>query len=169
MSGRRAKLERRQARASGHERFTPFERGELKNIPSPEQMSRTYGITIEEARDQVERLKRDEVWINNLYQVNISHPNDEIIHLSIKRRDKKPLHDWRHLQMIKSILVGPENEGVELYPAESRVVDTANQYHLWVFKDPAFRLPLGYHEGRVVDYSKAQETGGRQRGKIKVG
>jgi hypothetical protein len=167
MSGRRAKHKRKQEQTP--EQFSRFERGVLKNIPSPEQMSRTYGITVEEARDRIERLKRDEIWINNLYQVNVSYPNDEIIHLSIKRRDKKPIHDWRHLQWIKTIIVGPENEGIELYPAESRVVDTANQYHLWVFRDPTFRFPVGYNEGRMVDYTKAKEIGGDQRDEIKIG
>jgi hypothetical protein len=37
------------------------------------------------------------------------------------------VHDWRDLQRIKNQLVGPECEAVELYPAESRKVDTANQ------------------------------------------
>ena len=29
--------------------------------------------------------------------------------------------------MIKNLIVGPEHEGFEIYPAESRLVDTANQ------------------------------------------
>lgn len=165
MSGKRAKRERREQR---HEQFTKFERGYLKNVPSPEEMSRRMGISLEEARYQVERLYQDEIWINNLYQVNISYPSDEIVHLSIKRRDKKPVHDWRHLQWIKSILVGPENEGVELYPAESRLLDTANQYHLWVLKNPEKRFPFGYYEGRVVDYGgKVKKLGGQQRSEMK--
>src|SRR6516164_7566855 len=54
-----------------------------------------------------------------------------LTHLSICRIDRKPIHDWRELQEIKNALVGPEHEAVELYPAESRLVDTANQFHLW--------------------------------------
>jgi len=30
------------------------------------------------------------------------------------------------------MIVGEEHEAFEVYPAESRLVDTANQYHLWV-------------------------------------
>jgi hypothetical protein len=83
------------------------------------------------------------------------------VHLSIKRRDKLPVHDWRDLQRIKTELLGPECEAVELYPAESRVVDTANQYHLWGMADPAFRFPIGWNEGRCLD--DIAMPNGRQR------
>jgi hypothetical protein len=53
------------------------------------------------------------------------------VHLSIKRFDRGPVRDWRHLQQIKNEVVGPEAEAFEIFPAESRLVDTANQYHLW--------------------------------------
>lgn len=55
----------------------------------------------------------------------------------------------RELPAIKNELVGPENEGVELYPAESRLMDSANQYHLWVLTDPEKRFPFGF-TSRVV-------------------
>jgi hypothetical protein len=92
-----------------------------------------------------------EMWLNDIYQVAV-YKNDKgpLIHLSIKRRDRKPIHDWRDLQEIKNLLVGRENEGVELFPAESRRVDTSNQYHMFVLKDPAVRFPFGFNAGRVV-------------------
>ena len=37
-----------------------------------------------------------------------------------------------------------------MYPAESRLVDTANQYHLFAFADPAVRLPLGWQTRSVT-------------------
>ena len=104
----------------------------------------------------------DKVWRNSRYQVLVRKVGNEAkgegwpetIWLSIKRRDKEPIHDWRDLQRIKNDLVGPEHEAVELYPAESRVVDTANQYHLWVFADPKVRVPLGWlgakHDGPTI-------------------
>ena len=52
-------------------------------------------------------------------------------YLSVKRIDRKPFHDWRAMQRIKNSVLGPEWEGVEMYPAESRLVDTSNQYHLF--------------------------------------
>ena len=47
--------------------------------------------------------------------------------------------------------MGEENEGVELYPAESRLVDGANQFHLWVFEDETVRLPFGFPERLVCE------------------
>jgi hypothetical protein len=70
--------------------------------------------------------------------------------LCIRRRDSSPVHDWRHLQQIKNDLCGPECEAVELYPRESRLVDTANQYHLWVLPK-GIELPFGYEEREVSD------------------
>lgn len=87
--------------------------------------------------------------MNSRYQVQVRvmPPIDNALPmtwLSIKRRDRQPIHDWRELQEIKNRIVGPECEAVELYPAESRVVDTANQYHLWCFTAPGYKLPFGF-------------------------
>lgn len=103
-----------------------------------------------------------EIWLNSRYQVVKSLVGDgdmgPLIHLSIKRRDRASMHDWRELQRIKNELVGPDAEGVELYPAESRLVDTSNQYHLWVF--PKFKFPFGYGDRMVALESAA---GAQQR------
>lgn len=97
----------------------------------------------------------DEIYLNDVYQVNVRrYPNEvpgkpDLVHLSIKRIDRQCIHDWRDLQEIKNQLVGPECEGVELYPAESRLVDTANQYHIWCINDPTFRFGFGFNERLV--------------------
>ncbi len=107
-------------------------------------------FTREQVEKQIEEESRLERFINDKYQVVKRSAQDGVIWLSIKRTDKEPIHDWRDIQEIKNQLVGPENEGIEIYPAESRRVDTANQYHLWVFDDPTYRLPFGFHAGRMV-------------------
>lgn len=85
----------------------------------------------------------------------------EGVHLSIRRNDRDAIHDWRHLQRIKNELLGAEWEGVELYPAESRKVDAANQFHLWCWP---FRLPFGFQERDVSDdVERAAAVGARQR------
>lgn len=102
------------------------------------------------------------IFLNNKYQVaarTAETPSGLMVHLSIKRRDKSPIHDWRDLQRIKNELVGPEAEGVELYPAESRLVDSANQFHIFCFPEVAF--PFGFHEGRLV--TEVETDGSRQR------
>lgn len=88
-------------------------------------------------------------------------PDGELIHLSIKRNDKSPVHDWRDLQRIKNEILGPEEEACELYPAESRMVDGANQYHLWSFKGQ--RAPFGYETRCVIGPEDSETTGAKQR------
>ena len=45
-------------------------------------------------------------------------------------------------QEIKNQLVSPDCEAVEIYPNEDRLIDTANQYHLFVFP-LKYKLPFG--------------------------
>lgn len=103
----------------------------------------------------------DDVYLNNLYQVNIKWNFRGLIHLSVKRRNKSPVMDWRHLQRIKNELLGPETEMVQLFPAESRLVDTANQYHFFAIPKGE-RFPLGYEDGRLVA-DGPYEDGAKQR------
>src|SRR5262245_60103678 len=86
-----------------------------------------------------DKEQRDKLYLSDYYQVAVdkdpphSFPGAVIWHLSIKRVDRQPIMDWRDLQAIKTALCGAEAEGIQLFTAESRVVDTSNQYHLWVF------------------------------------
>jgi hypothetical protein len=98
----------------------------------------------------VQQLTSQHIYENNLYHVEIVYEMP-FIHLDIRRLDGGACKNWRHFQRIKNELVGPEFEAMELFPAESRLVDTANQYHLWVHADPGFRFPLGYLERFVLD------------------
>jgi hypothetical protein len=110
-----------------------------------------------------------EYWVNDLYQVAKRPLRDpdgmvQAYHLNIRRRDGKPIfRDWRHFQWIKNELVGEECEGLELYPAESRLNDTSNKYHLWVFADPIYRIPFGMEERDVIEHDAAKKPGHRQR------
>ena len=105
-----------------------------------------------------------DVFRNRKYQVIRHHyaegPLGPMTYLSIKRLDRQPARDWRELQWIKNELVGEEWEGVELFPAESRLVDNANQYHLWVFPS---RLPFGFDERLVTTPEGAAVSGATQR------
>lgn len=97
-----------------------------------------------------------ETFVNCKYQVRIRQVplGIPMVQLSIKRIDQQPIHDWRDLQRIKNELVGPENEGVELYPAESRLVDAANQYWLYVAADPKLCFPIGFTQRWVNNISE---------------
>lgn len=118
------------------------------------------GLTKKQATYQYRKLKQDVVYVSfehNL-QVNIDKNPEhgfpcDVWHLSIKDLQKKPIRDWRKFQAAKNELCGPEYEAIELYPAESRVVDTANQYHLFVFMEKGIRLPCGWTAGMKTDKS----------------
>ena len=151
----------------------PFKRGQLTFKPAKEQIAEymeQHGLDRAHAKRFYNEMKADEIWINDLYQVNIHRntPNHNlgkehvIDHLSIKLRTKAPIHDWRDLQEIKNLLCGPEREALEVYPAESRLVDTANQYHLWILPENMF-APFGWHVRLVGDAADAEKIGAVQR------
>jgi hypothetical protein len=153
-------------------RWDAFQRATLPQ-PTEEQIAmqaKLAGQTRDEALATILRADSEEtIWKNNLYTVfvrDIGSPAPhwpEMLHLSIKRNDREPMHDWRVLQRIKNEIVGPDHEAVELYPAERRVVDTANQYHLWVFKSPDATWPFGWTEGLKVGPDVAGDGGAKQR------
>ena len=102
------------------------------------------------------------IFLNRDYTVSVfNEPGPQgwpaMWHLSIKRRDRAPIDEdrWRILQRIKNSLLGPEHEAVELYPAESRLVDTANQYHLWCLQEDDMRFPFGFNARLVTDASSS--------------
>lgn len=99
-----------------------------------------------------EMLEETTVVKNDLYQVAVRPVSTDLgllFHLSIKRLDREVIHDWRELQEIKNLVLGPEMEAVELYPAESRLVDTSNQYHLWALPGNQ-RWPFGFLKRAVT-------------------
>jgi hypothetical protein len=114
---------------------------------------KSTGLSLE----QVQNLYHDEflageTWMNALYVVIKTQLKSGFTHLSIRRTDRAACRDWRDFQQIKNELCGKEREGVELYPAESRLVDTANQFHIWVLPEK-FVVPIGYFFGRQVSGS----------------
>jgi hypothetical protein len=134
--------------------------------------ARDWGCTVEEAAGRLaeyDALCR--YWRNDLYQVQErrffnEHWNVDMVHLNIRRIDGSAVFDWRHRQLIKNQLVGPECEGFELYPAESRLTDEANKYHVWVLADPSIRIPVEAGKGqRTVQEQEVKSPAGmRQRG-----
>lgn len=104
-----------------------------------------------------------EMWMNDQYLVTVSRREDGTVdHLSIRRSDRKAPRDWRDFQRIKNQLAGEDAEAVELYPAQARVVDTANQFHLWVTR-PGVRFPMGFSGGLTMDPDDGPEIGAEQR------
>lgn len=126
--------------------------GYRKN-PDLIKMRESYGLDLED----------DEVWMNAEYQatvrclkpseqgleLGVPEGRDGMLHISIHRMDRAPIGNWRIMQQIKNEVAGSDREAVEIYPAESRLVDTSNEYHLWVLPVGA-QLPFGFSTGAVT-------------------
>lgn len=91
-----------------------------------------------------------------------------ILELSLKLNSREPWHDWRDFYRIKSEVCGTGCQGVEIYPAHSELVDSANQYHMFVF-EPGAQLPFGLLQQPITDYSprykELQKQGEQEFGK----
>jgi hypothetical protein len=99
--------------------WTPFMQGQpMRNgQPAPEAL-----------------IENETLWFNSHYVVHrhlIEGTEDGAIHLSIRDNKRRAVRDWRHFQRIKNELAGYEREAIEIFPPESQLVDTANQYHLF--------------------------------------
>lgn len=117
---------------------------------SPGYLTQAQQSILRKARHQLP----DEIWVDRMFEVWITRQfvhGVPVLWLSIKRRDKEPIADWRELQRVKNELVGPEYEAVQLFPAEDRLVDTANQYHLFAVEERRYRFPFGFFERLVAD------------------
>jgi hypothetical protein len=133
-----------------------------------EETARHYGISLSEAalKLDIEEAKCD-YYVNHLYQVQVqpTGPDNMMTAICIRRRDgAADLRDWRHFQQIKNEVCGPEREGFELYPAESRKVDTSNKWHIFVLPEGVIMQGIGWTE-RDVQYDDSNKgvPGLRQR------
>lgn len=155
-------------RINGH-KWRPLRRAYIP--PASQHPERSIALQMERSGSREAAIKALEVyeaqceyWRNDLYQVQVRRLDSNLVHLNIRRIDGAPMiRDWRHFQQIKNELVGEECEAIELYPAESRKVDTSNKYHLWAIADPTFRFPVGFEERDVLDDDGSRHGGSRQR------
>lgn len=108
----------------------------------------------------------DEIWLNDLYQVTVDYMKsdepdaqqgrDGMLHLSIHTHSRDPVRDWRHLQAIKNEVAGEDRCAVEVFPPEEFLVDTSNEYHLWVLPQ-GVNLPFMWQDRFVSSDRQAQE------------
>jgi hypothetical protein len=153
-----------------HENFC-----KLFQIPVGTQVSK------ELKKKQLNRMLKIECWYdkNEKYKVvvdnceygdinNVVHiPDATCIWLSIRinqyseNQSDKVLRDWREFQEIKNDFAGPESEAMEIYPAESELVDTVNVYHLWCMPE-GFGIPFGWHGDRQTNTPKGSSHDQRE-------
>jgi hypothetical protein len=116
----------------------------------------------------LDELERAEMWKNDTYTVIVTRWSEgelagQVQELSIRRNDRGAGRDWRDFQRIKNQLAGDEVEAIELYPAMSRIMDTANQYYLFCLPEGQ-RVPVGFDTGRnLLDVDEAENVGATQR------
>lgn len=123
------------------------------------EFARHHGTSEDEMRQQFEQDSRASYFQNGgepedyFVSVNDEAPGvmGPVFWLSIRRVDRAAVRDWRHFQEIKNMIFGPRFEAVELYPSSERLVDAANQYHLWVLRESGKQFGIGFQH-REIDY-----------------
>ncbi len=126
------------------------------------------GVTRKQALEAANDMRSSECWYSedDKYKVvkktlyyregdpnNLIHNSsfDGSVWLSIRiNMGEDHLSDWRDFQEIKNDLVGKDKCAIEIYPPESRVHDTDNVFHLWVFPDQQ-DIPIGWMMRDVSD------------------
>jgi hypothetical protein len=149
-------------------RWQPMERATPVPMPTDR---RERLLAMPDGAAVLAEVQAAEMWKNDRYTVTVTRwPEAEgnvdiagqISELSIRRNDRRAVHDWRDFQRIKNEIAGPEIEAVELYPAESRLMDTANQYYLFCLPAGA-RMPFGLPLRNVTTPETAATIGAVQR------
>lgn len=130
--------------------WTPFE-DVTHLLSSP--LARQLGITDPVVVAKMQAMSgmgnaKTRVYQNSRYIVHVT-PVEPGFRLSIRTLQNDARHDWREYQRIKNELCGPEYEAIEVYPAESRLVDTANQFFLFVLPE-GVRIPVGFDRRAVM-------------------
>ena len=129
--------------------ITPEPSGRDGQLPAWTPFERTGQVVVSNLPNTPDGV----VWENSRYVVvkrDVGGGGEgKLIWLSIKNADNSARHDWREFMRIKNELVGTDVEAVELYPAENRLVDASNQWHLWCVV--GFRFPFGFEERLVSE------------------
>lgn len=134
--------------------LSPVSKRGRKGTPTPKQKPSGWQPLIRCAGSNIDYAKYDmtppdEIYGNGLYSVFVRYMGHGALHISFHRRDRAAIRDWRHFQAIKNEVAGPERLAIEIFPPESALVDTANEYHLWVLpvevaKEFPFMLDAGH-------------------------
>lgn len=97
-------------------------------------------------------------WANDLLDGTAMTPPDSqspMTYLSFKWVDRRPEHHRAAWAAYLAAACGPAAEAVELYPAESRLIDASNQWHLFALLDPPADGGLGSWSPDPEDRSQA--------------
>lgn len=100
-------------------------------------------------RQTIEPLNKlsQKYYENNIYNVWINNPAELFIHITVARKDNKPVNNWYDLWNIKNQLAGEDATAIEIYPARNDLIDGQNQRHLFVL--PKYICPEKIDFGNV--------------------
>lgn len=97
------------------------------------------------------------IWENRFYSCSVRRytqgfpiDNSPYVILGLTHVSETARHDWRDMQRVKNDLCGEEWEGLELYPAESRLVDPSNRFYLWCVPPGVIHWGLDVSGRRVL-------------------
>jgi len=153
-------------------RCNGFSQHGLKAKPFIKMMMRLGKCSKKEAKKMMNKMMADECWYDatGKYKVvksELSHddpllgkgcPFDNVTWLSIRINNGQDyLCDWRDFQAIKNDLCSPTREAIEIYPAEERLHDTDNVFHLWVLPEGLW-FPLGWQARDVENGTEKSFT-----------
>tara|TARA_R100000654_G_scaffold17207_4_gene36054 strand:- start:777 stop:1307 length:531 start_codon:yes stop_codon:yes gene_type:complete len=125
--------------------------------------------TLQEMKINLLKEYLQETWKNDIYIIMVYRREaaDDLVHnpefkgkctwLSIRRKDRRPVNNWQDMQTIKNRLCGTECDAIQIFPKESKMVNTANQYHLIVMPEEA-NIPFGW-QTRFVKKENYTGTG----------
>ncbi len=85
----------------------------------------------------------NKAWVDGEYAVmsrEIETDWGYVEHVCIRNVDNTDI-PWAAKQRIKNELFGHERTAIEVFPAESQLVDAANMYHIWVLPEK-MKLPF---------------------------
>ena len=121
-----------------------------------------------ECMENAQEIARQEsygrIWKNSIFTVNFYNGSsaDDMVHiedlkgkcvwLSLKRNDKTTRIEWFDKMQIVRALLGDDWMGIELYPPQKFMVDTANQYHI-ICIPPEYvdHFPFGWKHREIND------------------
>jgi hypothetical protein len=128
--------------------------GAWKDLVAPEPPSLPWQ-TLRYVETLTDQTGKYEVWENDRYYLSVRRyakgfflKNSPYIVIGISNDDESAHHDFRDFQAIKNDIAGRDWEGIELYPAESRLKDPSNRFYLYCV--PKGLLKFGLPGGRVV-------------------
>lgn len=126
-------------------------------------------MTLQDAKIELLKTYIQETWTNDIYIILVYRNDaaDELVHdpqfkgkctwLSIRRIDRRPVNNWQDMQTIKNRLCGTECDAIQIFPKESKMMNTANQYHLIVMPEEV-DIPFGWKKRFVKKENRNSTT-----------